>query len=201
MRVVPLRARRLSVKVTVSLWLRIVVTREPCARVRWLRALERQLTLTRPVRAIGPLTRSLPFLITAVIFVFSGLVVVVDPGAGGGGGGGPGCVFLTWTTGDVAIWLLPAASVTTRLNVCGPSATRRVSTLSVPLGCCGQGCASAKSHGLRGGGQRLPRVAAHELLLDAAGVGRGERDGDDARDRASPPRCSGDVAQRRRDAL
>ena len=60
------------------------------------------------------------------------------------GGGGP--LLSTTTVGDVTTWLLPAASVATSENVCGPSATRRVSTLSEPAGCCGHGCASVKSH-------------------------------------------------------
>ena len=119
-RVVAVRARLLSTNVTLTLWLRIVTTREPCATVR-PRRLERQLTRTRPLRVIAPLTRSRRPLITAVIFVFAaGRARGWSRRRGGGGG----AAFLTSSGGDVTLWVLPAASMTTRLKVCGPSATR-----------------------------------------------------------------------------
>jgi hypothetical protein len=105
-----------------------------------------QLTVTRPVRAIDPLTRRRRPLITALIFVRVGEVPGGCVPGTPGGGGGVAAWFRTVTVGDVAAWLLPAASTTTTENVCGPSPTRRVSTLSEPSGSCGQGAASVKSH-------------------------------------------------------
>jgi hypothetical protein len=102
--------------------------------------LERQLTRTRPLRAIGPVTCRRRPRISARILVRGG---ALDGGGGGGGaiaGGGTTATWLRTTTGgDVAVCSLPAASTTTKLNVCGPSPTRRVSTFCDPAGSWGHG--------------------------------------------------------------
>ena len=131
--------------VAATLCRRIVTTRDPYASVRPAR-LERQLTRTRPLRAIDPVTRNRRPVITARILVRG---AALEGGNGGGAiaGGGTATTWLRTTTGgDVAVCWLPAASTTTKVKVCGPSPTRRVSTLSDPAGSCGHGCASIESH-------------------------------------------------------
>ena len=87
--------------VAATLCRRIVTTRDPCASVRRAR-LERQLTRTRPLRAIDPVTRNRRPVMTARILVRG---PALEGGGGGGAiaGGGTAAAWLrTMTGGDVA---------------------------------------------------------------------------------------------------
>ena len=63
----------------------------------------------------------------------------LDAGVAVNAAGAAGPWLSTTTGGNVAVWVLPAGSVTTIANVCGPSGTCVVSTLSDPAGSCGHG--------------------------------------------------------------